>query len=108
MAFLECFQTDLLPQAEQSVILLARERCRTANISSRHHTYSVKVEKLSEPAVTFKICFWYFGISFRQESFNFLKIFKMNQTEVALNMKVFLYNFPCTKEHDIDCVKTTT
>ena len=38
MAFLECFQTDLLPQAEQSVVLLARERCRTVNISSRHRS----------------------------------------------------------------------
>ena len=45
-AFLECFQTDLLPQTEQSVILLTRERCRTVSISSRHHMYSIKVEKL--------------------------------------------------------------
>ena len=35
-------------QAEQSVILLTRERCLTVIISSRHHTYSIKVEKQSE------------------------------------------------------------
>ena len=92
--------------AEQSIILLTRERCRTVIISSRHHTYSIKVEKLSEPAGTFQICFWYF-ISFNMKSF-FLKIFKMNQTEVVLNMKVFLHNVPSTKGHDIYFEKTTT
>ena len=56
-----------------------------SNISSRHHTYSIKVRKSSEPAGTFQICFWYF-ISFNMKSF-FLKIFKTNQTEVASNSK---------------------
>ena len=69
MAFIECFQADLLPQAEESVILLTRERCRTVNISSKHHMYSIKVEKQSEPASTFQICFWYF-ISFKIKSFS--------------------------------------
>ena len=55
---LECFQTDFLPQAEQSVILLARERCRTVNINARHRKYSIKAEKPSEPAITFQIYFW--------------------------------------------------
>ena len=34
VAFLECFQTNISPQAEQSVILLTRERCRIVNIRS--------------------------------------------------------------------------
>ena len=51
---LECFQTDVLPQAKQSVILLTKERSHTFNISFRHHTYSIKIEKLSEPAGNFK------------------------------------------------------
>ena len=87
MAFLECFETDFLPQAEESVILLTRERCRTVNISSRQRMYSIKVEKLSEPAGTFQICFWYF-ISFNIKSF-FQKNIQINQTEVAPGMKVF-------------------
>ena len=37
-----------------------------------------------------------------------MKIFKMNHTEVALNMEVFLHNIPCTDEQDIDFEKTTT
>ena len=49
-----------LPQAEQSVTLLTRERCHTVNISSGHLTYSIKVKKLSEPAGTFQI--FAFGI----------------------------------------------
>ena len=57
------------------------------SISSRHRTYSIKVEKLSEPAGTFQVCFWYF-ISFNMKRF-FLKIFKTDQIEVAPNMKVF-------------------
>ena len=67
--------------------------------------YSIKAEKLSEPASTFQICFCYF-ISFSMKSFS-LKIFKMNQMEVAPNMKVLLHNVPCTKEDDIDFEKTT-
>ena len=58
MAFFECSQADLLPQAEQSVILLTKERCHTGNINSRHDMYSIKVDKPSEPAATFQICFW--------------------------------------------------
>ena len=61
MAFLECFQTDVLPQAQQSVTLLTRERYRIVKISSRHHTYSFKVEKPSELACTFQV---HFGILF--------------------------------------------
>ena len=49
--------------------------------------YSMKVEKPSEPAGTFQICLRYF-ISFDMKSFS-LKIFKINQTEVASNIKVF-------------------
>ena len=54
MAFLECFQTVFLSQAEQSVTLHTRERCRTVNISSRHRTYSIKVKKLTEPDDSFQ------------------------------------------------------
>ena len=47
-----------LPQAGHSVILLTGERCHTVNISSRHRTDSIKVEKPSEPAGTsFRILF---------------------------------------------------
>ena len=53
IAVLECSQTDLLPQTEQSVILLTREKCLTVSVGFRHHTYSIKVEKPSEPASTF-------------------------------------------------------
>ena len=67
MAFLKCFQTVFLPQAEQSVILHTRERCHTVNISSRHLTYNIKGEKPSEAEGTFQICFWYF-ISFNIKS----------------------------------------
>ena len=86
-AFLECCQTDFLPQPKQSVTLLTRGRCRTVNISSGHHTYSIKVEKPSEPSGTFQICFWYF-ISFTMKNFS-PEIFKTRQTEVAPNMKLF-------------------
>ena len=37
-----------------------------------------------------------------------MKIFKISQTEVALNIKVVLHNVPCTDEHDIEFEKTTT
>ena len=94
--FLECFQNDLLTEAEQSVILLTRENCCTVNINYRHYMYSIKVEKPSEPVSIFEICFLYF-ISFDMQSFFFLKILNMNQTEVAPNIKVFLHNFPCAK-----------
>ena len=53
------------------------------SISSRHRTYSIKVEKPNEPAVTVQICFWYFI------SFNMKSLFKTDQTEVATNKKVF-------------------
>ena len=66
MACLECFQTDFLPQAKRSVILVTKE-----------WTYSIKVEKSSELVGTFQICFWYF-ISFNIKSF-FLKVFKTKQ-----------------------------
>ena len=80
-----------MPQAEQRVIVLTSEQCHTVNISCRHDTYSIKVEKSSELTGTFQICFWHF-ISFSEEVF--IKIFEMSQTEVALNMKVFLHNVP--------------
>ena len=61
----------------------------------------------SEPVDTFKICFWYF-ISFNMKSF-FLKIFKMNQTEVAPNMEVFpSVTSPVLKNTIFDLEKTTT
>ena len=41
-----------LPQVEQSVILLTRERCYTVNISSRHRKYSINGDKPSNPAGT--------------------------------------------------------
>ena len=44
---------SFLKQEEQSVVVLTRERCRTANISSRHYMYSIKVEKPNEPAGAF-------------------------------------------------------
>ena len=37
-----------------------------------------------------------------------MKMFRMSQTEVALNMKVFLHNIPCTDEQDIDFEKIAT
>ena len=68
---LECFQIDLLPKAEESgVILLTRERYRTVKINSGHHyTYSIKVEKPSEPEGRFQIWFWHF-IPFNMNSFS--------------------------------------
>ena len=39
----------------------------TLSISSRHRTYSIKIEKPSESAATFQICFWYF-MSFTMKS----------------------------------------
>ena len=66
---LECFQIDLLPKAEESVILLTRERYRTVKINSGHHTYSIKVEKPSEPERRFQIWFWHF-IPFNMNSFS--------------------------------------
>ena len=53
-------------------------------ISYRHDTYSIKVEKSSEPAGAFQICFRYF-ISFSMKGF-FMKIFKISQTVVTLNI----------------------
>ena len=47
IAFLECFQTAFVPQAELSVVLLTREKCHTVNISSRHLTYRINVKKPS-------------------------------------------------------------
>ena len=73
---------------------------KVPNISSGRRTYSIKVEKQSEPAGTFQICFWYF-ISFNMRSF-FLKIFKTKQVEVAPNIT------PNKYLHDIDFEKTTT
>ena len=84
----------LLLQAEQSAILLARERCRTVNITYRH-TYSIKVEKLSEPASTFQTCFWYF-ICFNVKSF-FPENIQNELNGGCSNMKVFLHNVICTK-----------
>ena len=66
---LECFQVGLLPKAEESVILLTRERYRTVKISSGHHTYNIKVEKLGEPEGRFQIWFWHF-IPFNMNSFS--------------------------------------
>ena len=83
--------------------MLTGERCHTVNISSRHDTYSIKVETSSGPAGTSQICFGYF-ISFSMN----IKIFKMSQTEVALTMKVFLHNIPYTDEENTDFEKTTT
>ena len=83
--------------------MLTSERCHTVNISSRHDTYSVKIEKLSEPEATFQICFWYF-ISFSIKK-AFMKIFKM---KLALNMTVLLHNIPWTDQQDTDFEKTTT
>ena len=57
------------------------------SISSGHRRYSIKVEKPSEPAGTFQICFWYF-ISFNMKSFFLKKIFKTDQIEVAPIMKI--------------------
>ena len=37
-----------------------------------------------------------------------MKMFKMSQTDVALNMKVSLHNILYTDEQDIDFEKTTT
>ena len=68
------------------------------SIIIRPRMYNIKVEKQSEPAGTFPIFF--------PKSF-FMKIFKMSQTEIALNMEVFLHNIPCTGEQDIDFEKTT-
>ena len=96
LQFLECFQTYFLPQGKQSTILLTRKRCRKFNISSGDRTYSVKVEKPSEPTGTFQICFWYF-ISFSMKTF-FLKIFKTKQRLLLT----------CKYLHDIDFEKTTT
>ena len=76
-----------LPQAEQSVILLTRERCHAVNIIFGHLTYSIKVKKPSEPAGTFQICLWYF-ILFNIKRF-FPKIFNIDQTDVTSDMKVF-------------------
>ena len=63
MAFLKWLQTDFLTQVEESVIVLTSERSRTVDISSRHHTYRIKVQK---PNATFQICFWYFVFYFFQ------------------------------------------
>ena len=89
--YLQCFfgmfLNYFLPQAEQSVILLTRERCHAVNIIFGHLTYSIKVKKPSEPAGTFQICFWYF-ILFNIKRF-FPKIFNIDQTDVTSDMKVF-------------------
>ena len=77
------------------------------NISSRYHTYSIKFEKSCDLQVHFKFGFGQDSISFNMKSF-FLKIFKINQTEVAPKMKIFLHNVPCTKEHDINFEMNTT
>ena len=37
-----------------------------------------------------------------------MKIFRMSETEVGLNVKVSLHNLTCTDEQDIDFEKTTT
>ena len=37
-----------------------------------------------------------------------MKIFKISQTEVGLDVEVFPYNIPCTDEQDINFEKTTT
>ena len=105
---LECFQTDLLPQAEQSVILFTRERCRILNISLNLGIIRtvLRLRTRVNLAGTFQICFWYF-ISFNMKCF-FLKMFQMIQTQVAPNIKIFLHNVPCIEEHDIDLEKTTT
>ena len=91
--FLECFQTAVLQQAEYSVILLTDKGVRlivSSSSGARHRTYSIKVEKPSEPAGTFEIHLLSVFYFLQREEF-FLKIFKNNQMEVASNMKVFIY-----------------
>ena len=89
-----------------NMFILEKSKFFSVNISSGHYTYGIKFEKPSEPTGTFQIYFWYF--MFLSMRSLFMKIFKMSQTEVALNMKVFLNNIPCTDKQDIDFEKTTT
>ena len=93
MASLECVQTDLSPQVKQTVtLLITEEEVVARSILVLDIIRTVSRKKLSESAGTFQICFSYF-LSFNMKSFS-LKIFKMNQTEFAPNMTVFLHNVP--------------
>ena len=85
MAFFKTAFRVIFYHKQSRVLFCLQEKSVTLSISVlyRHHLHGIKVEKPSEPAGTFQICFWYF-ISFNMKSF-FLKIFKMNQIGVAPN-----------------------
>ena len=75
---------------QRRVLFCLKEKGVTQSILVQDiiHTNNIKVEKSSEPAGTSQI--WFYFISLNMNSF-FLKIFKLNQMEVALKMKIFLH-----------------
>ena len=99
MAFLECLKL-IFYHKQSKVLFCLQEKGVAQSVLVLDIIRNVsRLGSLVNLQVHFKLLLVFYFLQY--EEF-FLKKFKMNQTEVAPNMKVFLHNVPaCTKEHHI-------